>query len=56
EQELRGGKIDCIWNGLTMTAERVKAFSFTKPYLENNQVVVVKIDSPLKTLADFKGK
>ena len=56
EQELRGGKIDCIWNGLTMTAERVKAFLFTKPYLENNQVVVVKIDSPLKTLADFKGK
>lgn len=39
-----------------MTDERVAAFSFTKPYLENNQVVVVKSDSPLKTLADFKGK
>lgn len=56
EQELRGGKIDCIWNGLTMTDERVKAFSFTKPYLQNNQVVVVKSDSNFKTLADFKGK
>jgi len=56
EQELNTGKIDCIWNGFTMTAEREKAMSFTKPYLKNAQVVVVRKDSGYKTLADLKGK
>ena len=56
EQELATGKIDCIWNGLTITEERLKALSFTKPYLNNAQVVVVKSDSGIKTLADLAGK
>jgi polar amino acid transport system substrate-binding protein len=56
EQELGTGKIDCIWNGFTITDERAKAMAFTKPYLKNAQVVVVKKDSPYKTLADLKGK
>jgi len=56
EQELNTGKIDCIWNGFTMTAEREKAMSFTKPYLKNAQVVVVRKDSGHRTLADLKGK
>lgn len=56
EQELNTGKIDCIWNGFTITDERSKAMSFTKPYLKNAQVLVVKADSSVKTLADLKGK
>ena len=56
EQELNTGKIDCIWNGFTITDERAKAMAFTKPYLKNAQVVVVKKDSGFKTLADLKGK
>ena len=56
EQELNTGKIDCIWNGFTITDERKKALAFTKPYLRNAQVVVVKKGSPLTTLASLKGK
>lgn len=56
EMELETGKIDCIWNGFTVTEERKKALSFTFPYLNNEQVLVVRQDSGIKTLADMKGK
>jgi polar amino acid transport system substrate-binding protein len=56
EQELNTGKIDCIWNGFTITDERAKSMSFTKPYLKNAQVVVVKQGAPYATLASLKGK
>ncbi|MCQ2248686.1 MAG: amino acid ABC transporter substrate-binding protein [Treponema sp.] len=56
EMELNTGKIDCIWNGFTMTEERQQKMLFTEPYLENAQVVVVRKDSGLSTLADLAGK
>ena len=56
EQELNTGKIDCIWNGFTITEERKQAMLFSKPYLRNAQVVVVKKGSPYTTLASLKGK
>ena len=56
EQELTTGMIDCIWNGFTKTPEREKVMCFSKPYVKNAQVVVVKADSPYQTLADLAGK
>jgi polar amino acid transport system substrate-binding protein len=56
EMELSTGKIDCIWNGFTMTAERSEALDFTKPYLDNEQVLVVKSDSGIASLKDMAGK
>ena len=56
EMELKTGKIDCIWNGFTMTEERKEALSFTDAYLNNEQVVVVRNDSGIKNLSDMKGK
>ncbi|MDR1955982.1 MAG: amino acid ABC transporter substrate-binding protein [Treponema sp.] len=56
EQELNTGEIDCIWNGFTITSERQAALTFTKPYLKNAQVVVVKADAPYTTLQDLAGK
>ena len=56
EMELSTGKIDCIWNGFTMTEEREKALSFTKPYLNNEQVLVVRKASGFKKLSDATGK
>ena len=56
EQELSTGNIDCIWNGLTITEERKAILSFTKPYLNNAQIVVVRNDSGINSLADLKGK
>lgn len=55
ELELNGKNIDCIWNGFTMTPEREEAFSFTVPYMANEQVLVVKADAPYQTLADLAG-
>ena len=55
EQELNTGNIDCIWNGFTVTPEREKQMSFSAPYLNNAQVVVVKGDSPVTSLSDLKN-
>lgn len=56
EMELSTGRIDCIWNGFTMTEEREKALSFTKPYMNNEQVLVVRKNSGIKNLGDAAGK
>ncbi len=56
EMELETGKIDCIWNGFTITEERKNALSFTEAYLNNEQVLVVRADSGINSLADMKGK
>ncbi|MDR2403314.1 MAG: amino acid ABC transporter substrate-binding protein [Spirochaetaceae bacterium] len=56
EQELNTKEIDCIWNGFTITDERKKVITYSPPYLENAQVIVVKAGSPVRTLADLTGK
>ncbi|MEH7115872.1 amino acid ABC transporter substrate-binding protein [Neobacillus vireti] len=56
ESELSSGRIDLIWNGYTITDERKKKVLFTKPYLQNAQVVVTRADSKLSKLADLEGK
>jgi polar amino acid transport system substrate-binding protein len=56
EQELNTKEIDCIWNGFTITDERKKVITYSPPYLGNAQVIVVKGNSPVRTLADLKGK
>ncbi len=56
EVELASGRIDCIWNGMTVTPERVEAMFFAKPYLANRQVIIVPEGSSIKTRADLNGK
>jgi polar amino acid transport system substrate-binding protein len=56
EQELATGQIDCIWNGFSITPERRKALLFSPPYLKNAQVIVVRNDSPVRTLGGLAGK
>jgi polar amino acid transport system substrate-binding protein len=56
EMELSSGSIDCIWNGFTITPEREEAMSLTKPYLNNDQVLVVRKEGDIKSLKDAKGK
>lgn len=42
--ELDGGSVDCIWNGMTLTDEVTSSMNCTNPYLNNQQIVVVKAD------------
>ena len=56
EQELNTRQIDCIWNGFSITEERKNNVLYTPPYLKNAQVVVVKSNSPVNSIADLAGK
>lgn len=56
EMSLNSNKIDVIWNGYTITKERNDQVEFTKPYLNNKQVIVVLKNSPITSKADLKGK
>lgn len=56
ESELNSGRIDMIWNGYTITDERKEKVLFSKPYLENSQVVVVLGDSSISKLDDLTDK
>ena len=55
DNELNSGTINCIWNGFTING-RENDYTWTKPYVDNSQVVVVKADSGIKALADLAGK
>ena len=56
EMELNNGNIDCIWNGMTVTEEREENMLLLRPYMANNQLIVVAKDSPIATKADLAGK
>ena len=56
EMELNNGNIDCIWNGMTVTEERMEAMYLSKPYLNNRQVVIVEKGSGIESLDDLEGK
>lgn len=55
-EELDSGNIDVIWNGLTITDERKTQMLFTKPYIQDRQIIVVTPDSDIKGKADLAGK
>ena len=40
EMELSTGKVDCLWNGLSITPERQETMSMTNAYL-NNKIIVM---------------
>ncbi len=56
ELELDGGRVDVLWNGLTITDARKETMLMSPAYITNAQVVVVRKDSGIKTLADLSGK
>lgn len=55
DMELNSGNIDCIWNGFTMNG-RENDYTFSVPYVDNSQVIVVAEASGITTLADLAGK
>ena len=55
DMELTSGNIDCIWNGFS-TKNREDKYTWTKPYMKNDQVFVVRSDSDINSFEDLAGK
>ena len=56
DAELNAGTIDCIWNGFTMSPERLNAYTWTEAYVQNKQLILVRADAGIRSFADLKGK
>lgn len=52
--ELRNGTIDLLWNGYSITKQREKKVAFSRPYLRNRQVLVVKKNSGISSFSQMK--
>lgn len=55
DSELDSGALSCIWNGFTMNG-REQDYTWSTPYIDNSQVVIVRKDSGIKELSDLAGK
>ncbi|MDR0899053.1 MAG: transporter substrate-binding domain-containing protein [Lactobacillaceae bacterium] len=53
---LDANRYDVVFNNVGKTAERAKAYTFSKPYMYSHTVMILPSDSKLKTLKDIKGK
>lgn len=56
EQDLNVGKIDCIWNGMSVNPGREEEMNLSEPYMKNSMVFVVGASSEAKGMEDLKGK
>ena len=43
ETELNARNIDCIWNGMSITDERLQTMGISTPYMENKQILVALV-------------
>lgn len=55
DMEIDSGTIDCIWNGFTMNG-REDEYTWSDPYIDNKQVIVVATDSGINSFDDLSGK
>jgi polar amino acid transport system substrate-binding protein len=56
EQELATKNIDAIWNGFSITEERLANLTMSDPYMENNISLVVAKDGKIASMEDMAGK
>ena len=42
EAELKSGRVQVLWNGLDITEKRKENMLFSKPYMDNHQIIFVK--------------
>ncbi|WP_025725327.1 amino acid ABC transporter substrate-binding protein [Acholeplasma granularum] len=54
--ELDSRRIDAIWNGLTITDERKLEMQFSKPYFDNNLIILSKLNSGINSISDLENK
>ena len=57
-EEITSGNVDIIWNGLDITEERKEYMIFTKPYMDDRQIFLVKKsgDKSIRSEGDLAGK
>lgn len=55
DAELDSGSVDCIWNGFTMNG-RENQYTWSVPYVDSSQVIVVKADAGIAAFEDLAGK
>lgn len=55
DTELNSGTIDCIWNGFTMNG-REDQYTWSDPYIDNKQVIVVKKESGITNFKDLNNR
>jgi len=57
-EAITSGDIDMIWNGLDITDERKEYMIFTKPYMDDRQILMVKKDNDqgIRSEGDLEGK
>ena len=55
EDDLNSGKIDCIWNGFSVTPKRAEDMNLSDPYMKNELILVVLGASTAKSQEDLKG-
>lgn len=53
EEDLDAGRIDCIWNGMSVNPSRAEAMNLSDPYMKNSMVFVVPADSDAETMSDL---
>ena len=58
EEEILSGNIDMIWNGLDITEERKEYMIFTRPYMNDRQILLVRQgdDQEIHSEEDLEGK
>lgn len=53
---LEDGDIDCIWSGFSITASRQNAVTWSVPYMQNRQIIVVNKNSNIESQTDLIDK
>lgn len=53
EEDLDGGRIDCIWNGMSINPERANRMNLSEPYMKNKMVFIVPANSEAKSMSDL---
>lgn len=55
ENDLNSGRIDCIWNGMSVTPARAESMNLSLPYMKNELIFVDSGASGVKGVGDLDG-
>ena len=56
EQDLNAGRIDCIWNGMSVSPSRAEEMNLSEPYMTNSMVFVVPANSDITAMDQLADK